>query len=77
MKFSYVVGCLLRTDDDLEDRTVSSYMVSARSYEPISDKAANRVSIQDDDNGHLIYVPGDLLKARCTTIKHSEYVLFV
>lgn len=25
----------------------------------------SRLKIQDDDDGHLIYVPGDVLKSRC------------
>ena len=36
-------------------------------YSDISDN----FKIQDDDDGHLIYVPGDVLKMRC------EYFLFL
>jgi hypothetical protein len=33
-------------------------------FEKVS-KYSEHFNIQDDDDGHLIYVPGDLLKQRC------------
>lgn len=33
-------------------------------FEKVS-KYSEHLNIQDDDDGHLIYVPGDLLKQRC------------
>ena len=33
--------------------------------EKIEKSHFERLNIQDDDDGHLIYVPGDVLKNRC------------
>ena len=36
------------------------------------DKANHeRINIQDDEDGHLIYVPGDVLKNRCKWPKRT------
>ncbi len=36
----------------------------------------NRVNIRDDEEGHLIYMPGDILFDKCNLKAYSKFYIY-